>query len=276
MSRGRFISNQIVEDAKINQMSCDTSRLAFTWLITFADCEGRVSGDPTNLRNKLFPRRDDITINQIEGYIKEWATIGLIQWYQANGDQWISFTNFDKHQLGLRKDREAPSNIPAPINLDNNTVTTPQSLRSDSAVMRVNVIKGNVIKVNSEKREGDKSNESAIVKNPGALKALEKFEKRKANGAADLAWLQESLRPLAQAFIDASDILPTKSEYSGWRKFLMDLWEMGIDTITISKSVAKMRHDGLTINNPHSIKAIARDMIAKKGSGDEAFSEVYT
>lgn len=114
MARGRIISNEITRDKTISELSCDTSRLAFTWLITFADCEGRVHGDPALLRSLLFPRRSDITIESMRDFVWEWFLAGLIIWYQDENDMWIYFPNFDRHQSGLRKDREAPSNIPSP------------------------------------------------------------------------------------------------------------------------------------------------------------------
>lgn len=135
MARGRMINNSICYDKRINNLSDDTSRLAFTWLITYADCEGRVNGDPAIVRSMLFPRRDNFTNADMEGYIREWADAGLIVWYEANSDWYICFPAFDRNQSGLRKDREAPSIIPAPTNsepmqelLRTNSGLTPEQL----------------------------------------------------------------------------------------------------------------------------------------------------
>lgn len=114
MARGRMITNEIARDKKVNELSCDTSRLAFTWLITFADVEGRTYGDPVLVKNMLFPRRDDITTEQMITYISEWAEAGLIIWYETRGDKWITFPNFRRHQPNLRVDREPASIIPEP------------------------------------------------------------------------------------------------------------------------------------------------------------------
>lgn len=133
MAKGRFISNAICADKKINLLSDDTSRLAFTWLVTLADCEGRTYGDPSVLRSMLFPRRQDVTIERMEAYIKEWSDNGMVLWYEAGGDKWICFPNFDKHQVGLRKDREAPSIIP-PYSED-----AANKLRSNSGVAQEQV-----------------------------------------------------------------------------------------------------------------------------------------
>ena len=54
------INNGITRDITIHQLSDDSSRLAFTWLITFADCEGRTRGDPSlqwSLRSRNFRSR---------------------------------------------------------------------------------------------------------------------------------------------------------------------------------------------------------------------------
>jgi hypothetical protein len=109
-----MITNGICLDKRINSLSDDTSRLAFTWLVTFADCEGRTYGDPAAVRSLLFPRRDDVSIEQMACYLREWADVGLIVQYQAGGDQWIWFPAFEKNQVGLRKEREPKSVIPPP------------------------------------------------------------------------------------------------------------------------------------------------------------------
>lgn len=114
MARGRMINNAICADKRVNELADDTSRLAFTWLITFADRNGRTHGDPVMLCSMIFPRRRDITPQTMETYVHQWADLGLITWYEASGDLWISFPAFDGNQPGLRKDREPDSGIPAP------------------------------------------------------------------------------------------------------------------------------------------------------------------
>ncbi len=78
MARGRMINSTVCADKKINGLSNDTSRLAFTWLITHADREGRTHGDPAMVRSMLFPRRDDVTVEQMESYIAERVAAGLV------------------------------------------------------------------------------------------------------------------------------------------------------------------------------------------------------
>jgi len=129
MARGRMISNTIAQDKRINQLSDDTSRLAYTWLVTFADCEGRTPGDPAVVRSMLFPRREDITIAQMEGYIRQWHDLGLVVWYEAKGDMWIYFPAFFNHNK-INPTHEAVSKIPAPPpdKLQTNSEQTPDKL----------------------------------------------------------------------------------------------------------------------------------------------------
>lgn len=112
MARGRFISKEIAIDKKVNSLSSPWSMLAFTWLLTHTDGYGRVYGDPAVVRSIVFPRRPDITVDEVEEFIREWNSLGLINWYEVDGEMYIEFPNFSKHQVGLRIEKEGKSNIP--------------------------------------------------------------------------------------------------------------------------------------------------------------------
>ena len=115
MARGRFISNKIIFDRQINELSNDTCRLAYTWAITLADKEGRIIGEPEILLAQLFPRRRDITVEDIQSFINEWVSAGFIFIYLGrDGDKVIRFKNFEKNQVGLRKDKEPESSFDDP------------------------------------------------------------------------------------------------------------------------------------------------------------------
>ena len=115
MARGRFISNKITLDRQVHELSSDTCRLAYTWTITFADKEGRVTGEPDLLLSQLFPRRNDITPEILEGFIGEWVSADFVIWYVGkDGDKILQLKNFEKHQIGLRKNREPKSDFDSP------------------------------------------------------------------------------------------------------------------------------------------------------------------
>ena len=111
MPRGRFLSKSISLDEKVNALSDDTARLLFTWLISHLDCEGRLHGDPTTVKSIVFPRRK-ISVRRIEKYLKEIAKLELILRYCVNGNTYLFAPQFEKHQTGLQKSKEAQSQIP--------------------------------------------------------------------------------------------------------------------------------------------------------------------
>lgn len=114
MARGRMINRAICADKRMSKLSNDTSRLAFTWLISHLDREGRTYGDPAMVLSMVFPRRTDVTGEDMERYIQEWADIGLVVWYEAEDDLWIWFPAFHKNQKGLDRRKESESIIPPP------------------------------------------------------------------------------------------------------------------------------------------------------------------
>jgi len=111
MARGRFVSKAISLDEKVDALSSDTVRLLFTWLITHLDCEGRMYGDAQTVKSIVFPRRS-MKAQTIEKYLVELEHQGLILRYSAPGGHYLLMKNFEKHQPGLRKDKEAQSQIP--------------------------------------------------------------------------------------------------------------------------------------------------------------------
>lgn len=127
MARGRFISRSITTDKAVDGLSCDTSRLAFTWLIVFADVEGRVNGDPALIKAMLFPRRQGMSVSKISKFIDEWSNAGIVNRYKVGIEVFLEFPNFAKHQKGIRKDREAASEVPPnPELLPINSGVTPE------------------------------------------------------------------------------------------------------------------------------------------------------
>jgi DnaD/phage-associated family protein len=114
MARGRMINNAISRDKDIADLSSDSCRLFFTWWISHADKNGRVYADPDVAKSTVVPRLKHITAEDIAGYIKEIEEKEFIIVYEVDGDIYAEFIEFEKNQIGLRKDREPDSEIPAP------------------------------------------------------------------------------------------------------------------------------------------------------------------
>jgi hypothetical protein len=113
MARGRMLSKSISLDEKVDALSDDTARLLFTWMIPHLDCEGRMYADPQVFKAIVAPRRN-YTLKKIENCLAEMEKLALIFRYSVNGNTFLWAPNFEKHQIGLRKDKEAQSQIPSP------------------------------------------------------------------------------------------------------------------------------------------------------------------
>jgi hypothetical protein len=116
MAEGRMLSKRVTRSNKIATLSSDTARMIYSWLIPYTDVEGRMEADPRLLKADIAPLLDHITPEVINSVLQELHDIGLIILYTAVGEvkQYLEITRFGENQKNLRKDREAPSKIPAP------------------------------------------------------------------------------------------------------------------------------------------------------------------
>ncbi len=128
MATGRMLKKNISDSRRLSELKTDSARMLWTWIIPFLDVEGRFYAAPDMIKGKVVPRLKSFTEENISEYLQDMADVGLIQLYEADGDQYLQFRKFNEHQMNLRKDREAPSSIPEPIQ------TTPikrKSLKTD-------------------------------------------------------------------------------------------------------------------------------------------------
>lgn len=117
MAQGRMLSRNISLDKRVNDLPSDQCRLGFTWSIAHLDRDGRVHGDPAILKSLIFPRRDDITVEDMLAMRDEWARVGLVVLYQVGDEEFLEYPRFKQHQKGMRYEREPASIIP-PSNSD--------------------------------------------------------------------------------------------------------------------------------------------------------------
>jgi len=138
LARGRMISKQISLDEKVDDLSDDTARLLFTWMIPHLDREGRIYGDANIFKSIVAPRRK-YSDKKIEKYLLEMEQIELIERYFVNNNAYIYLKNFEKHQLGLRKEKEAQSQIPPitpELGRSKDGVTPAQEKRKEKKIKR--------------------------------------------------------------------------------------------------------------------------------------------
>ena len=111
MADGRMLRRAIATSRKMAELKTDAARLLYTWLIPFLDIDGKYYGDPAVIKGHIVPRLKDFTIVKIEDCLKDMQKEKLILWYIVDGDKYLQFTVFKKHQ-NLYESKEAKSVIP--------------------------------------------------------------------------------------------------------------------------------------------------------------------
>lgn len=161
MARGRMINRSICESDKFHRLPDDTCRLFATWSISHLDIRGVYRADPTLLKSRIFPRRDDVTSEEIRGYLDAIEAVGLIVRFEANGEIWQYWPGFPHNQVGIRYDRELPE-YPAPPGYVQPPDEEPEKSRNSSGKLPPEEKR----KERKRKEENDASQKDAPSRHP--------------------------------------------------------------------------------------------------------------
>ena len=123
--RIRSLKPEIWDDEAVGAISRD-ARLLFVGLITQADDDGRLRGDPRLVGAQVFPY-DALAPTQVEAWLEELAEIGLIVRYENADRPFIELPAWKRHQ---RINRASESAFPSPEADD--SVRTHGTLSEDS------------------------------------------------------------------------------------------------------------------------------------------------
>ena len=88
------------------------AQLLFDRLITQADDQGRLVGDPRSVRATCMPLVEEATPETVEGWLVELAGQGLILRYGEPGRQYVQIAGWWEHQGSMR--RAYGSRYPSP------------------------------------------------------------------------------------------------------------------------------------------------------------------
>lgn len=125
MARGRMIDKRISKSKKLAALKSDRSRVLYLMIYPHLDCEGRITGDPEEIKEDCVPKLR-YSFRKIAESIVELHNVGLLTLYEDKDENpYIEFTKFELFQHGMRKDREAPSEIPSPQDIRTNSGVTP-------------------------------------------------------------------------------------------------------------------------------------------------------
>lgn len=128
MPRGRMLNKEISVNKKLPKVSTE-AQLLFTWCIPHLDCEGKIFGNPDQIKGIVVPYLEKFTVKKVETYLKELSDVGLIFIY-GNGCKYLYFIGFESNQR-IDKSRESPSIIPnpTPAELQQNSSETPHEVK---------------------------------------------------------------------------------------------------------------------------------------------------
>jgi len=144
MAKARMLHKKICTSEDVNKLPVQ-ARLLFSWLITAADDDGRLKGEPPFIKVEVVPYTN-WSPKLISTYLNQMKDIGLIYYWQLNGHWYIEFPKWKEHQY-IAKDRYHPSLLPSYGEFNKSLYTTriqpvykpdTQSNISKSSVIEVN------------------------------------------------------------------------------------------------------------------------------------------
>lgn len=101
MASRRMLSKSISISEQVNDLS-DFAALLFTWMIPHADDWGILPGSTKKIKALVIPMRKQAP-KDVEKALYELVSAELIWWYEVEGERYIQFRKWDKHQEGLHK-----------------------------------------------------------------------------------------------------------------------------------------------------------------------------
>jgi hypothetical protein len=109
----RLIKESICTSEKISKLSDFNFRL-WVSLITYVDDFGRGDARAAIIKGRCFPLRERVTVRDIDAGLHVLADTGCIFLYESDGESYLCFPNWDKHQTV----RNQKSKYPAPPEIE--------------------------------------------------------------------------------------------------------------------------------------------------------------
>lgn len=107
----RMVDGNLTRSASLSSVSLEAN-LVFVLAMTLADDQGRLDGDTLLLRSELFPRRRDVTDEEVEAWVSELVVDGCLHRYTGeNGKALLHFPAWETFQR-LRKPSDERRDAP--------------------------------------------------------------------------------------------------------------------------------------------------------------------
>jgi len=131
MARGRMLQNRISKSKKLAELSSDTVRLLYTWMLSHLDVNGNFYADPVMVNNIVFTRLNK-SANDVQNALDELEQEGLIERYQINDEIYLKYPDFHEKQPKIQRDREASPEIPDKLKSNSRVTHTQDKIREDN------------------------------------------------------------------------------------------------------------------------------------------------
>lgn len=124
----RMIHLKIWTSEQFGKLS-DKAKLLYVGLITLADDDGKLRGNPAYLRGQIFPYDESLSVTDVLQVRNEIEKSGLITLFSIDNFEYIEHPKWKEYQI-IRRDLYKPSQLPT----RNETVTKPLRNRTLSQV----------------------------------------------------------------------------------------------------------------------------------------------
>jgi hypothetical protein len=112
MPQWRKLWTKALDSDDVNDMPDDFTRLLWLMLPLVLDREGRIADKAALVRSRVFPLRNDVSLEAVDAALEWYAERGMIRRYCVDGRRYLFIPTWHKHQGPC--EREAESNYPAP------------------------------------------------------------------------------------------------------------------------------------------------------------------
>jgi hypothetical protein len=113
MARARFIRPEFFTDEKIGELPM-AARLLFIGSWCHADINGVLEWRPKQLRALVFPHDENIKSIEVEMWMSDLVSSGLVTPYQYGSTTYAQITNFQKHQTFTKSEHDGGPRHPVP------------------------------------------------------------------------------------------------------------------------------------------------------------------
>jgi len=169
MARRRLVDPTIWQSGHSKRLNF-RQRLLWVGVITNADDEGKLKGEPAVIKSQVFPY-DRLALQIVEADLQQLQTEGLIEQYVVGKDRYIRIVKWDKYQ---KPSHPTPSKIPDPQPAHNSggALEDFQSF-SGNPLEKDRAVKGKEDKISEDQRSPSRAGSASALAGAKASPALQ-------------------------------------------------------------------------------------------------------